>query len=84
MSDYESRREDAKREAWEDAHTVGRCPNCDAPVYGEVAPATLTEPESGRGECSECDGERGRECAALPEEEKERLADMAMEPRYPR
>jgi len=36
------------------------------------------------GICSQCDGEHGVECAALPDEEKERLADLAMLPRFPR
>ena len=55
------------------------CPEC--PKRGREMPNVI---DLTTGECSECDGERGRECAALPDEEKERLADMTMEPRYPR
>jgi len=57
MSDEESRREDAKREEWEDAHYYGRCESCGCPVFIEESWAeTLIDPASGRALCS------NREC----------------------
>jgi hypothetical protein len=61
MGDEESRREDAKREEWEDKNTIGFCSNvtdggreCGAPIFGQIMRATRVDPECGEGTCSKC------------------------------
>lgn len=55
------------------------CPEC--PKRGRPTPNPI---DLDWGICSQCDGEHAKQCASLPDEEKERLAALSMTPRYPR
>jgi hypothetical protein len=61
MSDWESRYEDAKREAWEDrvGPDTAFCPECGAKMLTlDYWPQTRINPESGSWRCPECGTER--------------------------